>query len=344
MRAAAFASLLLAAVIGCAPAANACDEYYRGPVFKLLDEWSKTCGHLLCGQVHVAEPSLMKEAVKNCDKPGWMSLREDVRSTVVGGGAVLYGEVHDNPLHHELRSRLGLSAYAATVFEQVSADKAPALDAFMAETKLNYQQGALEKFKAAVDWQNSGWQTYNYDPLLTAALKAQVPIFAGDADRDMIKKIAKEGEGALAPEERARLKLDVALGAKTDAALLDELYEGHCATMPREALAPMAVAQRYRDAMLADAALTAITKLGSTIVLAGNGHVRKDRGIPWYMHQRAPDTKTLSILLVEVEDGKTDADAYVPKDADGKPAADYIIFTPRAPHEDHCAAMKKKDG
>lgn len=343
MRAAAFVLLLIAAVTGLAPSASAC-EYFRGPIIKLLEEWSKTCGHPLCGTVYVAEPGLMKEAAKACDRPGWMSMREDVRATVVGGGAVLFGEVHDNPLHHELRSRLGLSSYASSVLEQVSADKKAALDAFQAETKLSYQDGALDKFKMAVDWQNSGWQTYNYDPLLIAALKAQKPIFAGDAARDTIKQIAKEGEGAIPQEDRTRLKLDVALGDKTDAAMLDELFEGHCSAMPRETLAPMALAQRYRDAVLADAALTAISKHGSTIVLAGNGHVRKDRGVPWYIHQRDPAKKTLSVLLVEVEEGKTDADAYVPKDPEGKPAADYIIFTPRAAHEDHCAAFKKKDG
>lgn len=342
MRAAAFVSLFLAAAIGSPAPASSC-EYVRGPIVKLLEEWTKTCGHPLCGTVYIAEPGLLKEAAKACDRPGWMSMREDVRATVVGGGAVLFGEVHDNPLHHELRSRLGLSAYASSVLEQVSADKAAGLDAFQAETQLNYKNGALEKFKTAVDWQNSGWQTFNYDPLLTAALKAQKPIFAGDAARDTIKKIAKEGDSALGPDERARLKLDVPLGDKTDAAMLDELFEGHCSAMPRETLKSMALAQRYRDAVLADATLTAINKHGSTIVLAGNGHVRKDRGIPWYVKQRDAAKKTLSVLLVEVEDGKTDAGAYVPKDPEGKPAADYIIFTPRAPHEDHCAAFTKKD-
>ena len=323
--------------------ASAC-EYVRGNVVKLLDEWAKTCGHPLCGKIHIAEPSRLKDSAKDCDNPGWMSMREDVRATVVAGGAVMYGEVHDNPLHHELRSRLGLAPYASTVLEQVSADKAPALDAFQGDGKHNYAADSLDKFKAAVDWQNSGWQTYNYDTLLVAALKAQTPIFAGDAARDTIKKIAKEGDGALSAEDRAKLKLDVALGDKADAAALDELYTGHCESIPRDGLKPMALAQRYRDAVIADTVLSAIGKSGSTVLMAGNEHVRKDRGVPWYVHQRDPAKKTLSIMLVEVEAGKTDAAAYVPKDPDGIPAADYIIFTPRAPHEDQCAALKKKDG
>lgn len=335
------AAVILSAVLAFgAPQASAC-EYVRGNVVKLLEEWSKSCGHPLCGQVYVAQPELLKESAKGCDKPGWISLKEDVRATVVAGGAVLYGEVHDNPMHHELRSRLGLSAYASTVLEQVSADKAEALASFPFN---RYATDSLDKFKTAVDWQNGGWQTYNYDALLTAALKAQTPIYAGDPAKAAIKKIASEGAAGLAADEQSKLKLDVGLGDKADAASLDELFEGHCGTMPRESLAPMALAQRYRDAVLADTVLAAAAKHGSTVMLAGNGHVRKDRGVPWYIRQRAPEKKVLSVMLVEVEDGKTDAAAYVPKDPDGNPAADYIIFTPRAPHEDHCAALKKKDG
>ena len=112
--------------------------------------------------------------------------------------------------------------------------------------------------------------------------------------------------------------------------------------MPRETLSNMALAQRYRDAVLADNALAASSKYGSAVLFAGNEHVRKDRGVSWYVHQRSPEKKTLSILLLEVEEGKTDAAAYVPKDPEGKPAADYVIFTPRAEHEDHCAGMKAK--
>lgn len=321
--------------------AGAC-EFQRGPIVKLLDEWTKTCGHPLCGRIHIAEASRLKDHAKNCEWKGWMSMREDVRATVVAGGAVLFGEVHDNPLHHELRSRLGLSSYFSTVFEQVSADKAAALEAFAVDTKSGYTDASLEKFKTAVDWGNSGWQSYNYDPLLTAALKAQTPIFAGDADRDTIKKIAKEGAGVLSADEKVRLKLDSGLGDKADAASLDDLYESHCKAMPREALVNMAFAQRYRDAVLADSALNAIAKRGATVVLTGNSHVRKDRGVPWYIHARMPEKKTLSILLVEVEDGKTDPEAYVPKDPDGKPAADFIVFTPRAERKDQCAEFTKK--
>lgn len=322
--------------------ASAC-EFQRGPIFKLLEEWTKTCNHPLCGRIHIAESSRLKDHAKNCDAKGWMSMREDVRATIVSGGAVLFGEQHDNPNHHELRSRVGFSSYASAVFEQIPRDKAEALEAFLASTNNQYKSDSLEKFKKAVDWGDSGWQSYDYDALLTAALKGQVPIYAGDLDRKTIRTIALEGASAVADDEKARLKLDVGLGEKSDAALLDDLFESHCKAMPRDSLTSMAYAQRYRDAVLADAVLTAIAKNGSTVLIAGNEHIRKDRGVPWYIHQRAPDKNTLSIMLVEVEDGKTDPESYVPRDVEGKSAVDYVIFTPRVEHEDHCAKMMKKN-
>ncbi|MEQ1719422.1 MAG: ChaN family lipoprotein, partial [Hyphomicrobium sp.] len=210
--------------------ASAC-EYPRGPVFKLLEEWTKTCGHPLCGQIHIAEPGLLKEAAKTCDAKGWMSMREDIRSTVVAGGAVLFGEVHDNPLHHDLRSRLGMSNYGSSVFEQITVDKAAAIEAFLVKLGTAYKDTSLADLKTAVDWDKGGWAKYSYDPLLISVLKARQPLFAGDAPVELIKKIAAEGEGTVAADERARLKLDAALGDKADAASLDELVAGHCNTM-----------------------------------------------------------------------------------------------------------------
>jgi uncharacterized iron-regulated protein len=235
-----------------------------------------------------------------------------------------------------------MSNFASGVFEQISVDKTAALEGFLQKLGKDYKDTSLADFKTAVEWDKSGWATYNYDPLLLAMLKARLPIFAGDPPADLVKKVAAEGQGALAADERARLKLDVALGDKADAASLDELVIGHCNTMAREALAPMAFAQRYRDAVLADSVLNAIAKRGAAILFAGNGHVRKDRGVPWYIHQRDGARKTLSIQLIEVEPGKTDPEAYAPHDADGKPAADYVIFTPRAERKDPCEAMKAK--
>jgi uncharacterized iron-regulated protein len=264
---------------------------------------------------------------------------------------LLLGEDHDNPDHHWVQAEFGklLATFNAkklsTVFEQLRSDQQPALDQFFELNLKTLPQATLLEFKRLTDWEKSGWQQYNYDPLFQAAIDAKLPIYAGDVTRDAILKVAKEGESALPTEDRARLKLDVPLGPKLDDASLSEIEEAHCGTMPKEAFTGMAYAQRYRDATLADNVLKAADKHGSAILIAGNGHVRTDRGVPWYIKQRAPNAKVISIMLIEVEDGKNDPEAYVARDPDGKPAVDYIIFTPGVTgRPDPCEKMRAKMG
>ena len=283
---------------------------------------------------------------------GLAELTGELLNQLSRGAVVMIGEQHDNADHHVAQALVarGTNPNANSdrpvpvVFEQFRADQQVGLEKFADLKTASPGQATLPEFKRLTEWEKSGWQQYNYDPLLQAAIDAKLPIYAGDVPRDAIMKVAKEGEGALPAEDRARLKLDDPLGPKLDDASLSEIEEAHCGTMPKEAFTGMAYAQRYRDASLADAVLKAADKHGSAILIAGNGHVRTDRGVPWYIHQRAPDKKVVSVMLIEVEDGKTDPEGYVPRDPDGKPATDYIIFTPRAERGDPCEKMREKMG
>jgi uncharacterized iron-regulated protein len=102
----------------------------------------------------------------------------------------------------------------------------------------------------------------------------------------------------------------------------------------------MAAAQRYRDAYMADVALKAGEAPGNVVVFAGNGHVQSDRGIPYYLKQRAPERKIVAVAFVETEDGKTDPSAYAPRDPAGEPAVDYVAFATPAKRDDPCEAMR----
>jgi uncharacterized iron-regulated protein len=335
--------LVVSWLIASAASAGAC-SYPKGAFLKTLDGWAAACGHPLCGKLYAPDQSRIRKNPPPCDADTWLTLKDELKETVAQGGLVLAGDMHDNPKHHELRSLLGFGNYPAIVFEQLSRDQTPALDAFAASIAGKVNEKSLDEFKAALDWEKSGWAKYAYDPLLRAALLAQHPIFAGDAPPALIKKIASEGADAIPADMNTKSKLDVALGDKADAASTAEIEQAHCGMIPKTAIPNMALAQRYRDASLADAAVDAMAKHHSALLLAGNTHVRTDRGVPWYVRARMPGKKILSIMLIEVEDGKTEPEAYVPKDPDGKPAIDYIIFTPRAERGDVCDGMKKKAG
>jgi uncharacterized iron-regulated protein len=261
---------------------------------------------------------------------------------------LLLGEVHDNPMHHQLRAWLIAQkpvctfgckpASEAVVFEQIRADQQPALDRFKALAEAG--GGTAEDLFRLLEWDKSGWPPAAiYKPLIETVVAAKIPIFAGNLPPERMRAVARGGP--IPPEERARLKLDSQMPAALAEALDRELADSHCGVMPPKAIGGLAAAQRYRDAYLADALLTAQKRHGFAILIAGNGHVRSDRGVPWYIRERAPATLVTSVVILEVEEGKTDPEAYVPRDPKGNAAADLVIFTPRAERGDPCEAMRK---
>jgi uncharacterized iron-regulated protein len=312
------------------------------PVDVITAEWAKTCTHPLCGfVVQAGKPRDANQVA--CRHDSWRPLLERMNETRLSGGVTLLGEVHDNGEHHKLRAVL-LEGNGAAVFEHIRADQQAALDQFVAFDQTAARRGTYGDLLSMLEWNKSAWsRTADYRPLFSAVVSAHLPVYAGDPPRDAMRTAAKEGlAAALPPADRTRLGLDMALGAANDAASLAEIEGSHCGMIPKAAHPNMAAAQRYRDAHLADALLTAAKANGSAILFAGNGHVRTDRGVPWYIRARATSTAIVSVMLIEVQDGKIDPEAYVPRDPDGKPAADFVIFTPPGPDRDKdpCEAMK----
>ena len=74
------------------------------------------------------------------------------------------------------------------------------------------------------------------------------------------------------------------------------------------------------------------------ILIAGAGHVVKDRAVPFYLHLRQPKRSVLSIAFVEVIEGQTNPLDYV---SGGEEAYDYIWFTPRTERIDQCEKLRQ---
>jgi uncharacterized iron-regulated protein len=254
--------------------------------------------------------------------------------TAAPGTAIILGEVHDNPWQHRLRAQIiaevaatqtarGQTSSPALVFEHIRVDQAPALTA---ATKAN----AAAVF-AALNWKTSGWPDQSmFAPIIDVALKWDLPIIAGHPTSAAVRNVARSGLDQLAPEDRARLGLDQPLAPALQDDLLGELEASHCGLMPKTAFGNMALAQRFRDAHMASI-VTASLADRTTILLTGNGHARTDRGVPSYL----PKTVTVvSVLFLEVEDGKNAVTDYGPFNADA------VVFTPRADRKDPCDEMR----
>lgn len=256
---------------------------------------------------------------------------------------VLLGEIHDNPFHHRLRAAM-MGAWrcvkpsrgGTAVFEHIRADQSDAIAGPPSEP-----DQAAAALLDRLAWGKSGWpDAAMFRPLLAAVYAARLDIRAGEPPQGRARQVARQGLPALAIDEISRLGLARSFDAPLAEALAEELNSGHCGMLPDAAIPALALSQRYRDAHLARAMLDAARSDATVFLIAGNGHVRSDRGVPWHLAGANPGLRTVTFSLVEVQEDRIDPGGYVPRDPAGEPAADVVIFTPRAPRGDPCDRMK----
>lgn len=279
---------------------------------------------------------------------------DEYRAALATARFVLLGEVHDNPDHHLLQAMAvrAVPDPLAVVFEHFTAPQQTGIDAYI--KALPSSDGASDSMPdnalggdavggllAATEWAKSGWPDGRiYRPLFDVVLARRVPIVAGNPPRDRVRTLARGSDEALSPADRRTYLLDQPLGARLDDALLTELEASHCNLMPKSALGGMALAQRYRDAHMAATLVRARPRNGTAILVAGNGHVRSDRGVPWYLARMAPGAAVISVGHIEVRHTSLTPAEYF---AD-PPEMTYAIFTPRKRRPDPCAEMRKRFG
>jgi uncharacterized iron-regulated protein len=272
-------------------------------------------------------------------------LPTEVVNAAAEADVVILGETHDNPDHHKLQAYLirelaRKGKHPGVVMEMIGADKAETLASYQVASNNPSADGLGSK----VDWEASGWPAWSmYKPVVESTLAAGAAVFAGDAARDMIGQVSKGGLGTLSYSERVRLGLAAALPEPLATALAADIRAVHCNQMPDANIGPMTQVQRYRDAVLADNVLKAADKSGgSAILITGGGHARTDRGVPYYLHNRASGLKIVSIQFSEVETGVENPEDAVPRDPAGKPAADFVWFTARTERPDPCVELQKQ--
>jgi uncharacterized iron-regulated protein len=250
---------------------------------------------------------------------------------------VALGETHDNADHHRIQAAILAVMTAggrrpAVVFEQIPRDLQPALDLYRAENP-----GNAAGLGDAVQWQARGWPAWAlYQPIANAAMIVDLPLLAGDIPEAPRKQVGRGGLEALPEADRQRMLLDRPLPAAQQAAVAQEMVDAHCGLIPAAATAPLAAVQRARDGWLADALIDGAAQSGDgAVLIAGGGHVRLDRAVPWALHQRQPQASVVVVAMQEVRAERTDPASY---DA----AADYLWFTPAALRADPCVALRAR--
>jgi uncharacterized iron-regulated protein len=233
---------------------------------------------------------------------------------------LILGEVHDNPAHHVTQAaRVAEFEPAALVFEMLTPEQAADITPDTRD-----DMGALSE---TLNWAESGWPDFAmYYPIFAAAPDAKI-------------------YGALVPRDAARAAFETGLAKSFSGnpefyGLTDPLPDAqqqereamqmaaHCDALPEDLLPAMVDIQRLRDAELARATRTAMQETGGPVaVITGNGHARRDWGVPAYLERVAPD---LDLHVVgQSEDGRA---------LDG--VFDEVVTTDPRDRPDPCAAFQ----
>lgn len=276
------------------------------------------------------------------NKDGAKTSNAALSEALAGADHVAVGEIHDNPDHHLIQAAIVEAVVAGgrkptLVFEMIPERLDSVLQTFLASDSRD--AGALG---TVLEWEKRGWPDWSiYRPIADTALRHDLPMIAGDLDRDRIRAVGRKGKSALDPDRITRYGLDQPLAVQSQNALKKILFDGHCGLLPEAALSPMVTVQRARDGALGDAMVSAAAEnRDGTVLIAGAGHVRKDWGAPSIVTRLASQAQVLSIALVEVSEGADRIEDYQLGSADSLPY-DFVVFTPRGKREDPCVGLEK---
>jgi uncharacterized iron-regulated protein len=209
---------------------------------------------------------------------------------------LILGEIHDNPVHHAFQAeRVGELQPAAIVFEMLTPAQASAV--------IPENRASKEKLAAALNWGESGWPDFSmYYPIFSAAPDAK--IYGAQVPRDVARGVRDAGLVDSFSGDAALYGLTEPLSEPQQIKREAMQMAAHCDALPEELLPAMVDIQRLRDAELARAVVSAMRTTGGPVaVITGNGHARRDWGVPSYLQRVAPE---LDLLVIgQAESGRT---------------------------------------
>jgi uncharacterized iron-regulated protein len=249
---------------------------------------------------------------------------------MLGHGVILLGETHDNGVQQRLRldalrQLVATGARPVMAFEQFDRQHQADIDDARRERPgdATYLIGRAQG--------DPGWNWDYYRPLVELALQYDLPIVAANLSRDDAMRVATSGWSALFDAKtRDELKLD-RVPADIERKQLSAVRAGHCNLLPAEQLQPLAQAQIARDIVMARSIRPYLDR--DVVLLAGNGHVRRDIGVPRWL---PPDglAKAISIGLFEREQG-------IPSPRSAQEFDAYLVTAP-AERSDPCAELTRR--
>ncbi|WP_211336847.1 ChaN family lipoprotein [Corticibacter populi] len=232
---------------------------------------------------------------------------------------LLLGEQHDAPEH--------AIAQLEIVDHLLEQQRLAALVLEMAErggSTAGLARNASEtQVQQALRWSSGAWPWERYRPVIMAAVSHGVSVLGGNLPRAAMQDAMQNPHW------------DTLLPAAEWKYQLQAIEAGHCHMLPAETVPGMARIQLARDASMAATLEQAMQPAhGTAVLIAGNGHVIRNAGVP--AHLRLPQGDTYSVYF-QVENGGGPAGA--PQD---EMLAELRVLTPPLPPVDHCEQFHQR--
>ena len=240
---------------------------------------------------------------------------------------LLLGEVHDNAAQpaqrlQRLQQALATGARPTLLMEQFDRERQPQIDQLLAGAAHPRSpaqvQALIDQLEALAGGAQAGWDWALYRPLIHLALQQGLPLVAANVSRGDVRAVIQLG--------LASLGFAAAVPADILAAQAAAIQASHCGQVDAASARRMAQAQVARDQFMARQLVAHAA--GGAVLLAGNGHVRKDLGVPRWL---PPELQARSRVIGFLEgDAALDAGAF-----------DEVVPSPPQPRDDPCATMRR---
>ncbi|BBB61950.1 hypothetical protein UNDKW_3677 [Undibacterium sp. KW1] len=197
----------------------------------------------------------------------------------VSSKILLLGEVHDNPEGHAQRY--------ADLQKMVVAGWRPAIamEQFDRENQAELTQAQATCTDADCIISKVGnkrWEWPHYRPVIQLAIDYKLPLLAANLSRADAARVMREGYAAVLDKNTiSGYKLDQPLPAVVVDGQRAAMENGHCGKMPDNIVPSMVRAQVARDVVMAKIVTENADR--GVVLLAGNGHVRRDLGVPAWL-------------------------------------------------------------
>lgn len=243
--------------------------------------------------------------------------QEQLIAQIISADYILLGELHDNPNHHEARSRL-IAAIASKKYAAV-------VEYLPAGQSVRFSGSTLQSLEQA-GFSSKAWPWKLYQPLFDAIRVSGLPLYGSNLDRSVSKAIFLGGPIPAAMESDYQKSM---LATAARISLENDLIDGHCGKLPTQYLEPMFRVQRLTDISMAQVMM----RHSPAILFAGNGHIRNDYGVPQVLRSLDPSKKRVSIGFIEEDRRESIALAELAK------LYDFVWITASIKRADPCATL-----